>query len=32
MAEEAQQRVETAVSNFVDDIERGHLRRMQVNE
>ena len=30
MAEEAQRRVETALSNFVDEVEKTHLRQMQV--
>lgn len=30
MAEEAQRKIETALSDFVDEIERSHLRQMQV--
>lgn len=30
-AEEAQHRVQTALSDFVDDIEKSKLRQMQVN-
>ena len=31
-AEEAQQRVEKALSDFVDDIEKSNLRQMQVTD
>ena len=30
MAEDAQRRVESALSGFVDDLEKSHLRKMQV--
>jgi hypothetical protein len=30
MAEDAQRRVESALSNFVDEIEKSNLRKMQV--
>lgn len=30
MAEEAQRRVESALSNFVDELEKAQLRKMQV--
>lgn len=29
-AEDAQRRVQTAFTDFVDDIEKSHLRKMQV--
>ena len=30
MAEEAQRKVESALSNFVDELEKSNLRKMQV--
>jgi len=31
MAEEAQTRVANAVKRFVDDVDRGHIRKMEKN-